>query len=76
VPSGLDAQTGIVRSPAIRAAATATIALPKKGLLDDDHIDVVGDVYALDISVPPTVYEAFGFERVSLFDDVDVVRLR
>jgi NAD(P)H-hydrate epimerase len=52
LPSGLDASTGRVGSPCIVADATLTLALPKVGLRVAPH--VVGELFAADISVPPT----------------------
>src|ERR1700682_3743020 len=39
IPSGLDADTGVARSPAIRASATATVIALKPGLLTGDGPD-------------------------------------
>ena len=39
IPSGLDADTGVARSPAIRASATATFIALKPGLLTGDGPD-------------------------------------
>lgn len=56
VPSGFDAAQGAMRAPAIRAAATLTLALPKAGLTENrPH---VGDLYLADIAVPPDLYRA------------------
>ncbi len=73
-PSGLDTATGEVFDPAINAAATLTLALPKQGLRS--RRAQVGELYLADISVPPALYEqAFGFEVGPLFAESDVVRL-
>lgn len=56
VPSGYDAAVGVVRDPAIRAAATLTLALPKPGLQSSCAHKVVGELYVADISVPPDLY--------------------
>jgi NAD(P)H-hydrate epimerase len=60
VPSGVDTTTGTVFDPAIRAAATLTLALPKQGLLSAQVSRQVGELYLADISVPPV--------RLPLFD--------
>lgn len=73
LPSGLDATTGRIGDPCVRAAATVTIALPKQGLLASP--EVAGDLYLADISVPPSVYERFGIEAGGLFEDGWVVRV-
>ncbi|MCI0872559.1 MAG: NAD(P)H-hydrate epimerase, partial [Chloroflexi bacterium] len=58
IPTGIDATTGTVHEPAIRATATVTIALPKTGLLVSDARRLAGDLYLGDISVPPELYLA------------------
>lgn len=72
-PSGLDATSGHVGSPCIRAAATLTLALPKSGLLEAPEI--VGDLFVADISVPPSVYENAGVSVGRLFADGPIVEL-
>ena len=56
VPSGVDAGSGEVFDPAILAAATLTLALPKAGLQATDAVDLVGELYLADIGVPPSLY--------------------
>ena len=56
VPSGVDNTSGTVFNPAIRAAATMTLALPKAGLRTSDAAANVGELYLADISVPPALY--------------------
>jgi NAD(P)H-hydrate epimerase len=56
VPSGVDATTGTVFDPAIRATATMTLSLPKKGLDGPAMASHVGELYLADISVPPGLY--------------------
>lgn len=58
LPSGLDADTGAIGDPCIRARQTVTLALPKTGLRDAP--EVTGDVLIGDIGVPTTVYTRFG----------------
>ncbi len=77
VPSGVDATSGSVFSPAIRAAATLTLALPKVGLGHPAVAPYVGELYLADIGVPPELYESDGI-RVSarrIFQGGDIVRL-
>lgn len=59
-PSGLDATTGEVFEPCIRADATLTLALPKVGLVSETACDAIGKLYVADISVPRQVYAAMG----------------
>ena len=61
-PSGIDTTSGQVYSPAIRAAATLTLALPKEGLRASNTTDYVGELYLADISIPPGLYAGPGLE--------------
>ena len=77
VPSGIDATTGTVYEPSIRAAATLTLALPKKGLRAPAAISHVGELYLGDISVPPSLYgrPALDLAVGPIFAEDDVVRV-
>jgi len=76
-PSGLDTSTGTVHTPAIRATATTTLALPKEGLRAEGARLVVGELYLADLSVPPGLYASprLGIELGPLFAESDVVRI-
>lgn len=78
VPSGLDATTGQVYEPAIKAAATMTLALPKVGLLAETAVTQVGELYLADISVPPALYARPVLQLTvgPIFAASDIVRLR
>lgn len=78
VPSGLDATTGAVLPPAIRATATMTLALPKAGLRAPAAAEHVGELYLADIGVPPGLYAQLLGVPVSppLFARDEIVRLR
>ena len=75
VPSGLDATTGAVHTPAVRADATMTLALPKTGL--HGSASATGDLYLADISVPPALYAApsLGLAVPPIFASADLCRL-
>jgi NAD(P)H-hydrate epimerase len=77
VPSGVDAATGVVFDPAIRATATMTLALPKHGLRVADASAHVGELYLADISVPPGLYgrAPLGLPVESIFALNDIVRI-
>jgi NAD(P)H-hydrate epimerase len=78
VPSGVDAGSGEVFDPAIRAAATLTLALPKTGLRSPEAEGCVSELYLADIGVPPSLYASpsLGLEVSSrLFATGDIVRL-
>ena len=76
VPSGLNANTGMVLEPAIRAAATMTLALPKIGLKTTES-DLVGELYLADIGVPPQLYNQspLNLEVGNLFREEPILRL-
>jgi NAD(P)H-hydrate epimerase len=77
-PSGVDATTGTVFHPAIRAAATMTLALPKQGLRAPRVEEHVGELFLADISVPPALYSTLALDIAvkDLFAVSDIVRLR
>ena len=77
-PSGLDTTTGTIYNPAIRATATMSLALPKRGLLALDVAEQVGELYLADISVPSELYAGLvlGLKVDPIFAKSDIVRLR
>jgi NAD(P)H-hydrate epimerase len=77
IPSGVDGTTGQAYNPAIRAAATMTLALPKSGLVQQDSTSAVGELYLADISVPPWLYTRppLNLEVGPIFARSDIVRL-
>ncbi len=52
IPSGLDANTGDILGDCVRAARTATFALPKIGFTRDSGPEMAGEVSVVDIGVP------------------------
>lgn len=56
VPSGMNATTGETYEPCIRAAVTVTLALPKRGLLEEHAKPFVGSLLLTDIGIPPAAY--------------------
>jgi NAD(P)H-hydrate epimerase len=75
VPTGLELERGIVGEPAVRAAATLTLALPKEALRSGAGRPLVGELYLADISIPATVYERLGIEYRSPFSGSPIVQL-
>lgn len=77
-PSGLDCDNGTVHRPCMRASATLTLALPKRGLLTDKARPMVGELFLADISVPRSLYKGPGLEMEvgPVFSDGDIVKLR
>jgi NAD(P)H-hydrate epimerase len=76
-PSGLDTTSGTVYEPAVRAAATMTLALPKGGLRAEAAREHVGELYLADISVPPALYAepSLALAVGKLFAQSDVIQL-
>jgi NAD(P)H-hydrate epimerase len=74
LPSGMNATTGYVYDPCIKATATITLALPKTGFLAPNSMKWVGDVYLADISIPRKVYRSFGQQEV-LFKEHAILKL-
>ena len=60
LPSGLDAATGAIGIPCVRAAWTLTLALPKTGLLVPGAGAVCGAITVADIGVPVEVLRRAG----------------
>ena len=76
-PSGIDAGHGTVYNPAIRAAATLTLALPKTGLFVEGVQEYLGELYLADISVPPELYsKPFLSKKVGpIFSQSEIIEL-
>ena len=77
VPSGVDATTGDAHEPSIRATATLTLALPKRGLREPAAKSHVGELYLADIGVPPELYgsPSLGLDVGPIFAQTEIVRL-
>lgn len=75
VPTGMDATSGETTSPAIKATATLTLALPKRGLTAAGAEEFTGQLYLADIGVPAEVYERIGIEVGPVFSGSDLIRL-
>lgn len=57
LPSGIDADTGIAEGSAVKADLTATIGLPKTGLIRPEAIPNIGNVEVIDIGIPLELIE-------------------
>jgi NAD(P)H-hydrate epimerase len=73
LPSGLDGDTGEPTEPTIKAVATLTLALPKRGLVQPAARAWVGALHVADISVPEVVYRRLGLQVGPLFARSDIV---
>ena len=78
VPSGVEGTTGEVHEPAIHAAATMTLALPKLGLEAEAARADVGELYLADIGVPPSLYARLtpAVEVGAIFATDEIIKLR
>jgi len=74
-PSGLDVTTGEAYTPAVRASATMTLALPKVGLKVYAARPFVGELYLADISVPPMLYLRMGLAPDPIFAESAILRI-
>lgn len=77
IPSGIDATTGTIYSPAIRASATMTLALPKIGMNKPNVKQKLGELYLADISVPPELYagKKINLQVPAIFAESEIIRL-
>ena len=73
LPSGLDATTGAVGEPCIRATATLTLALPKTGLASAEEF--AGELFLADLSIPPAAYAKLGVRLGPIFASSPILRL-
>jgi NAD(P)H-hydrate epimerase len=64
LPSGMNATTGEVYDPCIKATATLTLALPKTGFLSERASSYLGDLYLADITIPRNAYQRIGQQNV------------
>ncbi|MCI5080940.1 MAG: NAD(P)H-hydrate epimerase [Saprospiraceae bacterium] len=76
-PSGIDMTTGKIHEPSIKADATLTLALPKKGLFEEGVKAQRGALYLADIGVPPMLYmeRTLGFKVPPIFAKGDILLL-
>lgn len=76
-PSGIDLTTGTIYDPAVKANATLTLALPKKGLYTAEVLPLRGDLFLGDISVPGSLYAepSLGLSVEAIFQESDILKL-
>ncbi|MEO9894160.1 NAD(P)H-hydrate epimerase [Aurantibacter sp.] len=76
-PTGLDLTSGTRYDTIIKANATLTLAMPKKGLFVEDFKTIVGELYVGDISVPNELYreKSLGLIPDNMFRYSDIIRL-
>ena len=71
IPSGVEADTGNVNGPAVRAAATVTFALPKIGLLLFPAAELAGELIVGDIGTPRSLLDG---AAARMTDAADIAR--
>ncbi len=76
VPTGVNATTGEVSSPAIKACTTLMLDLPKKGVLEGQARLHTGELFLADLGIPVGVPERMGIAVSGLFSEGPIVRLR
>ena len=69
----MNGDSGEAYDPTIRAVATLTLALPKRGLTRPAARGWVGNLHVADISVPQVVYDRMGLDVGALFARSDIV---
>lgn len=76
-PSGLNTTNGVTHGLSIKAKATMTLALPKKGLLTQQSIKYSGELYLADIGVPPELYASpsLNLNVISPFQEGMIVKI-
>jgi len=76
IPSGLDADTGAVEEPCIRAKCTVTFAFPKLGLLQHPGAEYAGRVKIAPIGIPEALADELGVHTFVLDERVFREKLR
>ena len=73
----MDATSGSVFRPAIRACATPTLTATKRGFLSSDALDQVGELYLANIGIPHEAFEDAGIDSgpSTAFSRGDVIRI-
>lgn len=59
IPSGVDAENGRVANVAIKADYTITMADPKYGHLLYPGRELTGEIFVIDIGIPPAIYRKY-----------------
>jgi NAD(P)H-hydrate epimerase len=75
VPSGLDATTGEVHQPCVRAAETCTLTAMKRGLWTASGRAQAGAITVADIGMPVAAWRAAGLQAPHLVRGGELLRL-
>lgn len=65
-PSGVDAASGEMFTPYVRASATLMLGLPKSGALVNEARQAYGNLYLGDAGAPLALYEEIGVDTTTL----------
>lgn len=75
MPSGIDATTGEVYNPSIKANVSLTLALPKRLYSKNEALRKSGAVYLGDIGIPKVLYDKIRKNSRPNFDTKGIIRL-
>lgn len=75
VPSGVDPDTGATPGIAVRASATLTLGLPKRGLVTEAGRARTGRLLVADLGLPARLYADIGIEVGAIFSAGRIVGL-
>ncbi|RJP35276.1 MAG: NAD(P)H-hydrate dehydratase [Actinobacteria bacterium] len=75
IPSGVEAETGAVSGPAVRAARTVTFAYPKVGLYLYPGAEMVGELVWVDIGIPPCLLDEIVKSEIYVLEEEGVAAL-
>ncbi len=70
LPSGVDADTGVISGPAVHADVTVTFGAIKPGLLIDPGAQNTGTVQFVDIGLRPYLADVLPSARAPQYDDI------
>lgn len=76
IPTGVNATSGVVSTPAIRAVTTLMLDLPKRGVLELSARANVGELFLADLGIPISVHERLGIAVGPVFNEGPLVRLK
>lgn len=75
VPAGMDAGSGQVSSPSIKATATLALALPLRGVLAPGAEEHRGELYLGDLGAPEIAIRRLGLKVGPIFSETDLWRI-
>lgn len=75
IPSGIDATSGARPGAAVRADATLSLALPKRGVTLDEGSRLSGVNFLADIGLPASIFAELGIPEGGWFERGPLVRL-